>query len=137
MGMYEEALSELQITLKLRGDSMECAWLMGHIYARSGKIDEAREVLDQLIEQSKNRYVLPCGFAFIHAALCCFRNICSGAHASPLNEPVDGEQDDGSNNSKHQTHQKSRFTQLTSRINGPSVAKSTAYEAADDRAYDS
>ena len=67
--MYEEALSELQITLKLRGDSMECAWLMGHIYARSGKIDEARDVLDQLIEQSKNRYVSPCSFAFIHAAL--------------------------------------------------------------------
>jgi TolB-like protein len=69
MGMYEEALSELQIALKLRGDSRECAWLMGHIYARSGKIDEAREVLDQLIEQSKKRYVSPCGFAFIHAAL--------------------------------------------------------------------
>jgi DNA-binding SARP family transcriptional activator/Tfp pilus assembly protein PilF len=69
IGMYEEALSELQTTLKLRGDSMECAWLMGHIYARSGKIKEAQDVIDQLIEQSKNRYVSPCGFAFIHAAL--------------------------------------------------------------------
>ena len=43
--------------------------LFAHVYAASGRGDQARAILDRLKEQSQGGYVSPCDIAEIHAAL--------------------------------------------------------------------
>jgi tetratricopeptide (TPR) repeat protein len=42
---------------------------LGYVYAVSGRRDESRQVLDELIELAKRRYVSPCSLAAIYALL--------------------------------------------------------------------
>lgn len=69
LGNYEQAGVAFERAASLLSDSLEGSWMLGQLYATSGKQGEARAILDGLVEQSKNRYVSPCGIAMIYAAL--------------------------------------------------------------------
>jgi tetratricopeptide (TPR) repeat protein len=60
-GMYEEALSEFKIANNVI--------YMGIAYAKMGKTAEARQVLNDMIEQSKQEYVASGDLAAIYFAL--------------------------------------------------------------------
>lgn len=67
-GMYEEAVAELEKAISLSGGDLSLAGL-GHAYAVSGKRDEAQKLLNELNEQSQQRYVSPYYMAMISAGL--------------------------------------------------------------------
>jgi TolB-like protein/Flp pilus assembly protein TadD len=65
---YEPAIAALRKAIPLWPGSTCIAWL-GEAYATAGYPDEARRVLAQLDQLSKERYVTPYGVARIYAAL--------------------------------------------------------------------
>ena len=65
---YDEAIAELQKARQLDETPIMLA-LLGHVYAVSGKRDEARKILSKLTELSKDTYVDPYFMAEIHTAL--------------------------------------------------------------------
>ena len=69
LGNYEQAVVEFDRARSLLPDSLEGSWMLGQLYATWGKQREASAILDGLIEQSKVRYVSPCGIAMICAGL--------------------------------------------------------------------
>jgi serine/threonine protein kinase/Flp pilus assembly protein TadD len=71
-GMYEEAIVEYQKARELSGsraDNPGMSAAFAHVYAASGRGDQAREILKRLKEQSQRSYVSPCDIAEVHAAL--------------------------------------------------------------------
>jgi len=56
-GMYPEAISELETAVRLSGEGTLALAMLGHGLASGGRSEDARKVLDQLIERSKTRYV--------------------------------------------------------------------------------
>jgi TolB-like protein/Tfp pilus assembly protein PilF len=60
-GMYENALSEIQ-------KSNDKIWT-GIIYARSGQLDKAKQILDELILSSKSKYISPFELAILYFSL--------------------------------------------------------------------
>ena len=58
-GRFSEAISEIENGARLSGSPSHLA-MVGYVYAKSGKRNEARKVVERLIEQSKQRYV--CSF---------------------------------------------------------------------------
>jgi TolB-like protein/Tfp pilus assembly protein PilF len=70
-GRNEEAIAEYKKAIALNDDPLPRA-LLGHLYAKIGRKDEALEILKQLREQresSKQRYVSPSNLALIHIGL--------------------------------------------------------------------
>jgi TolB-like protein/Tfp pilus assembly protein PilF len=67
-GMYQKAIAEFQRGVQLSGSPLMLA-LLGHAYAASGKVAEARQVLAELRELERQQYVSPYTVAAIHAAL--------------------------------------------------------------------
>ncbi|HZJ42282.1 MAG TPA: winged helix-turn-helix domain-containing protein [Pyrinomonadaceae bacterium] len=67
-GMYPEAIDEFQTGVKLSGSPLMLA-LLGHAYAASGKRAEAQQVLADLQQLPKERYVSPYTVAAIYAGL--------------------------------------------------------------------
>jgi tetratricopeptide (TPR) repeat protein len=67
-GSFQEAITEYQKARQLNDDPQVLA-LLGHIYAASGKRDEALRMLDQLKEISQQRYVSAYSFALVYAGL--------------------------------------------------------------------
>lgn len=67
-GMYQKAIAEFQRGVQLSGSPLMLA-LLGHAYAASGKIAEARQVLAELRDLESQRYVSPYTVAAIHAGL--------------------------------------------------------------------
>jgi len=65
---YSEAIAELKKAIALEKMPAGLAQL-GDIYARSGKKQEARAVISELIEMSKRSYVSPTFIASVHARL--------------------------------------------------------------------
>jgi TolB-like protein/DNA-binding winged helix-turn-helix (wHTH) protein/Tfp pilus assembly protein PilF len=61
-GMYEEAIAELK-SANVSGPPL------GYAYAVAGKRDEAQKILNDLKEQSKQRYVSPKAFAMVYMGL--------------------------------------------------------------------
>jgi len=68
-GMYEEALVEFQKAGDLVDDLVELVGELGYVYAASGKISRAQEVLDELKERSETEYVSPYNMAKVYAGL--------------------------------------------------------------------
>ncbi len=68
-GMYEEAVTALKNALTLRGGSPEILARLGHTYAKSGRRDEAMEILDELHDLSKQGHVSSYDVAVIHVGL--------------------------------------------------------------------
>jgi serine/threonine-protein kinase len=67
-GSFREAQAEYEKALQLNDDPFVLA-LIGHLFAVSGKKDQALKILRQLEEISRQRYVPPYGFAIVYAEL--------------------------------------------------------------------
>lgn len=68
-GMYTEAVSEADLAKKYSGASNHPAAFKGYALAKAGNEVEARQVLDELSEQAKERFVPPYYFALIYNGL--------------------------------------------------------------------
>ncbi|MCA1557549.1 MAG: tetratricopeptide repeat protein, partial [Acidobacteria bacterium] len=68
-GMFEEAIKELQKAITLSGGSSSMMALLGHVYAVSGRRDEALEVLKELKEKSEREYVPSYYFFLVYLGL--------------------------------------------------------------------
>jgi len=66
-GMYEEAIAEVKKANALGRPGAEAG--LAYAYALAGKKDEARKILDELKEASKQRDVSPFSFALIYMGL--------------------------------------------------------------------
>ncbi len=66
---YEEAISELKKAAKLTGGMPWALGCLGMAYAVSGQRDKAEELLIDLEEKSKEKYISPVGAALIHLGL--------------------------------------------------------------------
>ena len=69
LGRFNEAEGEFLKARSVTGESIDALAALGHTYAMSGNQTAAREILAQMIELSKKRYVSPYDMALIHAAL--------------------------------------------------------------------
>ena len=67
--LREEAIAQYRKALTLSGSSPGIMSALGHACAQSGKQDEARHVLGELIEMSKQRYVSPYFMAEVYRGL--------------------------------------------------------------------
>src|SRR5437762_2990139 len=67
-GLTENAIAEYQKATVLNDDPVPQA-LLGHLYAKMGRKDEARRILQRLRDSPKERYVSPYLFAMIHLGL--------------------------------------------------------------------
>src|SRR5881227_2141074 len=67
-GLTENAIAEYQRAIALNDDPVPQA-LLGHLYAKLGRKDEARRILQRLRDSPKERYVTPYLFAMIHLGL--------------------------------------------------------------------
>jgi TolB-like protein/Tfp pilus assembly protein PilF len=68
-GRHDEAFAELEKAMKLTNRNMETLAAMAHHYAVTGMAAEARSLLAELMEQSKQKYLSPYNVALIHSAL--------------------------------------------------------------------
>jgi tetratricopeptide (TPR) repeat protein len=68
-GMFDDAENQFIKARQITGESIDALAALGHCFALSGKTDAALEVLSQLTELLKHRYVSPYDIALIHAAL--------------------------------------------------------------------
>ena len=68
-GMYEEAISEFQKANSIPGGSAEALGALGHVYAISGKRNEAFKVLEVLKNMSRHKYVSALDLAIVYAGL--------------------------------------------------------------------
>jgi hypothetical protein len=67
--MFTEAEDEFVKARQIAGESIDALAALGHTYGMSGSRVAASEVLAQLTELSKERYVSPYDIALIHTAL--------------------------------------------------------------------
>ena len=67
--MYAEAIADCQEWAKIFHDDPIAIASLGHVYAAMGKRREAEEVVNKLLEISKQRYVSPYWIAIVYAGL--------------------------------------------------------------------
>jgi TolB-like protein/DNA-binding winged helix-turn-helix (wHTH) protein/Tfp pilus assembly protein PilF len=67
--MYDQAITELRRAADISQSSPPAVAALARTYAVSGRTTEARKLLDQLMEQSKKRYVSPFYIAIVYAGL--------------------------------------------------------------------
>ena len=67
-GLTNEAMSEYKKAIALDPDPLPQA-LLGHLYAKIGRRDEALAMFDRLRQTSKERYVSPYNFCLVHVGL--------------------------------------------------------------------
>jgi DNA-binding winged helix-turn-helix (wHTH) protein/TolB-like protein/tetratricopeptide (TPR) repeat protein len=68
-GRYDDATAELKTILKSRPEDATQLFMLGYVYAASGRQAEARQVLAEMERASKRRYVAPYYFVLIHTGL--------------------------------------------------------------------
>jgi serine/threonine protein kinase/Flp pilus assembly protein TadD len=68
-GRYELAITEGEKAVKLSGGSPVMRAALAHSYGKAGKAKEALQILDELTELAKWKYVAPHFFAAIHIGL--------------------------------------------------------------------
>ena len=68
-GMFEEAIAEFQMGSSLSGGDPRMIGALGHAYAVSGRKERAQNVLAELKQQSKRRYVPPFEIAVVYIGL--------------------------------------------------------------------
>jgi len=56
-GMYAEAISELETAVRLSGEGTLALAMLGHGLGSAGRKEDARKILDRLLERSKTNYV--------------------------------------------------------------------------------
>ncbi|GAC1686336.1 MAG: winged helix-turn-helix domain-containing tetratricopeptide repeat protein [Candidatus Dormibacteraceae bacterium] len=69
LGNLDLALDALQSAGRLSGGNSKVTALRGYLFAKQGRTDEAREVLNTLEAISRERYVPPHALALVHAGL--------------------------------------------------------------------
>lgn len=69
MGEYPEALTAFRKAVDLSGGSAETIAALGHTLARSGQADEARLLLEQLLDRSGDAFVSPTRLAQVRLGL--------------------------------------------------------------------
>jgi TolB-like protein/DNA-binding winged helix-turn-helix (wHTH) protein/Tfp pilus assembly protein PilF len=69
MGRNEDAITELQKAISLSGGSSRAVAELGLAYAQARKKREARKLIDELTEKSKQHYVSAFNFAVIYGGL--------------------------------------------------------------------
>src|SRR5205807_3002324 len=69
LGNTTSALEALTHAGQLSGGNSKVISLRGYLFAKSGREDEAREVLNTLHSISRERYVPPYALALVHAGL--------------------------------------------------------------------
>jgi len=69
MEKYEEALVELEKAIAMTGGHLDTKGWLGYAYAKSGRRDDARTIINELIEQANQKYVSPVIIAAIYSAL--------------------------------------------------------------------
>jgi TolB-like protein/DNA-binding winged helix-turn-helix (wHTH) protein/Tfp pilus assembly protein PilF len=67
--MYDQAIKELRRAVEISQSSPPTIAALARTYAVSGRTAEAKNLLDQLMEQSKKRYVSPFYVVIVYAAL--------------------------------------------------------------------
>lgn len=68
-GKYQQAIDQFNIALTLSGDEPNVIALIGNCYALAGQFGEARKIINQLVEQSQQRYISAYWIAMIYACL--------------------------------------------------------------------
>jgi tetratricopeptide (TPR) repeat protein len=68
-GMYNEAIVEVQKAIELSGRNTMLIAMLGYIYALAERKDEARKVLDDLLELSKKEHVSSFCVATVYTCL--------------------------------------------------------------------
>jgi tetratricopeptide (TPR) repeat protein len=68
-GAYPAAIAALENARQASGGNSETIGLLGHAYALSGRQPEAQQVLQDLLTQSKTRYIPPHNIALIYNGL--------------------------------------------------------------------
>ena len=66
---FEEGVSEIEKTVRAYPESSYYLGFEGYALAKAGRTDEARKILETLIEESKTKYVSWLGIAYIYAGL--------------------------------------------------------------------
>jgi serine/threonine-protein kinase len=66
-GLYSKAVAEIERSVELSGSDQRGS--LGHLYAISGRRDDAQRLIDQLQEESKRQFVSPYYIAKIYAGL--------------------------------------------------------------------
>ena len=69
LGRYEEAIAELQKAIALSENVAHPRGLLGYAYAKVGRTEDAKRVLEELDDLSQRRYVAPVSRVFIYAGL--------------------------------------------------------------------
>ena len=69
MGMYTKGVEEIQLAVRLSGESVGMLAALAHAYGSTGKTEKARGILGDLTERSRRSYVPPTSFAIIYAGL--------------------------------------------------------------------
>jgi len=72
LGLYEEAITEVQNARTCSGGHPAMLADLGHIYALAGRTEEAHQVLRELDELSRSRYVSGCWQSIVHVGLGAF-----------------------------------------------------------------
>jgi tetratricopeptide (TPR) repeat protein len=68
-GLFDEAIAAYRTALELSGGASSMMGWLGLCLAVAGHTDEARTMLDQLLERAAKSYVPPTSFAWIHLGL--------------------------------------------------------------------
>jgi TolB-like protein len=69
MGMYTKGVEEIQLAVRLSGESAGMLAALAHAYGLAGKTEKARGILGDLTERSRRSYVPPTSIAVIYAGL--------------------------------------------------------------------
>jgi len=69
LGRYEQSINELRHAQELMAGSIVPLWALGYTLAASGRRTEAFEIIQQLKDQRKQRYVSPYFIALVYVAL--------------------------------------------------------------------
>jgi len=67
--MFEEAEAEFKKALSLSGDDTETMSAMAYAYGAAGRLNDARLILNQLIDRAQVIYVSPYSLARVHIAV--------------------------------------------------------------------
>lgn len=69
LGEHDLAHAALSDASRTSSGNSKVVSLRGYLYARQGRTEEARQVLDTLVALSAERYVPPCAIALVHLGL--------------------------------------------------------------------
>ena len=69
MGLFKEAVAEINQAIALGERSIEYVAALGYAYARAGRVDEARRIVDELQQRSQTQFVSEYELARVYVGL--------------------------------------------------------------------